>query len=83
MISRMTHQVLAMSLSAVLLVQGVAAQTNPQSSSTVAAPTVAPLTTDQLDSLVAPIALYPDAMQTRLPSPMTGWGRIRICRVPH
>jgi Protein of unknown function (DUF3300) len=62
MISRMTHQVLAMSLSAVLLVQGVAAQTNPQSSSTVAAPTVAPLTTDQLDSLVAPIALYPDAL---------------------
>jgi hypothetical protein len=62
MISKITHQVLSMSLCAVLLVQGVAAQTNPQSSSTAAAPTVAPLTTDQLDSLVAPIALYPDAL---------------------
>jgi Protein of unknown function (DUF3300) len=61
MISKMTHQVLSMSLCAILLVQGVAAQTSPQTSST-AAPTVAPLTTDQLDSLVAPIALYPDAL---------------------
>jgi hypothetical protein len=61
MISKMTHQVLSMLLCAILLVQGVAAQTSPQTSTT-AAPTVAPLTTDQLDSLVAPIALYPDAL---------------------
>ena len=61
MISKMIHQVLSMSLCAILLVQGVAAQTSPQPSST-AAPTVAPLTNDQLDSLVAPIALYPDAL---------------------
>jgi hypothetical protein len=61
MISKMAHQVLSMSLCAILLVQGVAAQTSPQTSST-AAPAVAPLTTDQLDSLVAPIALYPDAL---------------------
>ncbi len=61
MIFKMTHRVLAMSLCAVLLVQGVAAQSNPQPSST-SAPTVAPLTSDQLDSLVAPIALYPDAL---------------------
>jgi hypothetical protein len=61
MIFKMTQRVLSMSLCAVLLVQGVAAQSNPQPSST-AAPTVAPLTSDQLDSLVAPIALYPDAL---------------------
>jgi Protein of unknown function (DUF3300) len=36
-------------------------QTPPQTSST-SAPTVAPLTSDQLDALVAPIALYPDAL---------------------
>ncbi len=62
MISKLIHQALSMSLCAILLVQGVPAQTNPQSSSTAAAPTVAPLTADQLDSLVAPIALYPDAL---------------------
>jgi Protein of unknown function (DUF3300) len=62
MISKITHQVLSMSLCAILLVQGVTAQTSPQSSSTAAAPAVAPLSTDQLDSLVAPIALYPDAL---------------------
>jgi Protein of unknown function (DUF3300) len=61
MISKMTHQVLSMSLCAILLVQGVAAQTSPQTSTT-PAPTVALLTTDQLDPLVAPIALYPDAL---------------------
>ena len=61
MISKMIHQVLSMSLCALLLVQGVAAQTSSQPSST-AAPAIAPLTTDQLDSLVAPIALYPDAL---------------------
>jgi hypothetical protein len=61
MISKTIHQALSMSLCAILLVQGVTAQTSPQSSSTTA-PTVAPLTTDQLDSLVAPIALYPDAL---------------------
>src|SRR5271156_2678233 len=61
MISKITHQVLSMSLCAILLVQGVVAQTSPQPSSA-AAPAVAPLTTDQLDSLVAPIALYPDAL---------------------
>ncbi len=62
MISKLFHQALSMSLCAILLVQGVTAQTSPQSSSTAAAPAVAPLTADQLDSLVAPIALYPDAL---------------------
>jgi hypothetical protein len=62
MISRTIHQALSMSLCAILLVQGVTAQTDSQSTSTTTAPTVAPLTTDQLDSLVAPIALYPDAL---------------------
>ena len=62
MISKTIHQALSTSLCAILLVQGVTAQTNPQSSSTTTAPTVAPLTTDQLDALVAPIALYPDAL---------------------
>jgi Protein of unknown function (DUF3300) len=61
MISKMMHQVLSLSLSAVLLAQGVIAQTNPQPSSA-AAPTVAPQTAAQLDALVAPIALYPDAL---------------------
>jgi len=62
MIYQKIQQVLSMSLCTILLVQGVAAQTSPQSSSTSAAPAVAPLTTDQLDALVAPIALYPDAL---------------------
>src|SRR5580704_2983139 len=62
MISKTIHQALSMSLCAILLVQGVTAQTNSQSSSTATAPTVAPLTDDQLDSLLAPIALYPDAL---------------------
>jgi hypothetical protein len=62
MISRTIHQALSMSLCAILLVQGVTAQTSPQPSSVPAAPAVAPLTTDQLDALVAPIALYPDAL---------------------
>src|SRR3984885_5157256 len=61
MFSKISHQVLSLSLCAMLLVQGVPAQTSPQPS-TNPAPTVAPLTTDQLDSLVAPIALYPDAL---------------------
>jgi Protein of unknown function (DUF3300) len=62
MISQKLQQVLSMSLCVILLVQGVAAQTSPQPSSTSPAPAVAPLTTDQLDALVAPIALYPDAL---------------------
>jgi Protein of unknown function (DUF3300) len=62
MISRKIHQALSMSLCAILLVQGVAAQTSPQPSTASAAPAVAPLTSDQLDALVAPIALYPDAL---------------------
>jgi hypothetical protein len=62
MISKLTHQALSISLCAFLLLQGVAAQTNTQPSSAAAAPAVAPLTTDQLDALVAPIALYPDAL---------------------
>jgi hypothetical protein len=62
MISQKIQQVLSMSLCTILLVQGVAAQTSPQPSSTSAPPAVAPLTTDQLDALVAPIALYPDAL---------------------
>jgi hypothetical protein len=62
MISKTTHQVLSMSLCALMLVQGVAAQTSPQPSSAAATPAVAPMTTDQLDALVAPIALYPDAL---------------------
>src|SRR5271168_3887989 len=41
-------------------------QSQPQASSpsgtSSAAPTAAPLTADQLDALVAPIALYPDAL---------------------
>ncbi len=60
MISKTIHQALSMSLCAILLVQGVTAQTSPQPSS--AAPAVAPLTSDQLNALVAPIALYPDAL---------------------
>jgi hypothetical protein len=62
MISKTIHQALSMSLCAILLVQGVTAQTSTQSTSTTTAPTAAPLTTDQLDALVAPIALYPDAL---------------------
>jgi hypothetical protein len=62
MISQKIQQVLSLSLCTILLVQGVAAQTSPEPSSTPAAPAVAPLTTDQLDALVAPIALYPDAL---------------------
>jgi hypothetical protein len=62
MISRTIHQALSMSLCAILLVQGVTAQTSPQPSAVPAAPAVAPLTTDQLNALVAPIALYPDAL---------------------
>jgi hypothetical protein len=62
MIPRTIHQALSMSLCAILLVQGVAAQTSPQSSTAPAAPAVAPLTADQLNALVAPIALYPDAL---------------------
>src|SRR6202041_773142 len=61
MISKTMHQVLSVSLSAVLLVQGVMAQSNPQPSSA-GTPTVAPQTAAQLDALVAPIALYPDAL---------------------
>jgi hypothetical protein len=37
-------------------------QTSAQPSSSSAAPAVAPLTSDELDALVAPIALYPDAL---------------------
>jgi Protein of unknown function (DUF3300) len=61
MISKTMHQVLSVSLSTVLLVQGVMAQSNPQPSSA-GTPTVAPQTAAQLDALVAPIALYPDAL---------------------
>jgi hypothetical protein len=61
MISTKIHQVLSLSLCAILLVQPVTAQTSLQPSS-VAAPAVAPLTADQLNALVAPIALYPDAL---------------------
>jgi hypothetical protein len=62
MVFRNFHQILSLSLSAVLLVQGVAAQTNTQDAANNPPPAVAPLSTDQLDSLVAPIALYPDAL---------------------
>ena len=51
-----------MPLCAVLLAQGVTAQTSLQPASAPAVPAVAPLTADQLDTLVAPIALYPDAL---------------------
>ncbi|HMH13461.1 MAG TPA: DUF3300 domain-containing protein [Edaphobacter sp.] len=37
-------------------------QTADQSTTPTSAPSVAPMTADQLDSLVAPIALYPDAL---------------------
>jgi hypothetical protein len=62
MITKTTHQVLSMSLCALLLVQGVTAQTSPQPSPAAAPPAVAPMTATQLDALVAPIALYPDAL---------------------
>jgi hypothetical protein len=62
MISRKIYQALSMPLCAVLLAQGVTAQTSLQPASAPAVPAVAPLTADQLDTLVAPIALYPDAL---------------------
>ena len=62
MISRKIYQALSMPLCAILLAQGVTAQTSLQPASTPAVPAVAPLTADQLDTLVAPIALYPDAL---------------------
>src|SRR6202789_1366562 len=65
MFSKISHQVLSLSLCAMLLVEGVPAQTSPQPS-TNPAPTVAPLTSGQLDSLGAPIALYPDALVAQI-----------------
>ena len=62
MISRKIYQALSMPLCAILLAQGVTAQTSLQPASAPAVPAVAPLTADQLDTLVAPIALYPDAL---------------------
>ena len=51
-----------MPLCAILLAQGVTAQTFLPPASVPAVPAVAPMTADQLDTLVAPIALYPDAL---------------------
>src|ERR1700690_3183667 len=62
MISRKIYQALSMPLCAVLLAQGVTAQTSVQPASAPVVPAVAPLAADQLDALVAPIALYPDAL---------------------
>ena len=62
MISRKIYQALSMPLCAILLAQGVTAQTSLQPASAPAVPAVAPLTSSQLDALVAPIALYPDAL---------------------
>jgi hypothetical protein len=62
MISRKIYRALSMPLCAILLAQGVTAQTSLPPASAPAVPAVAPLTADQLDTLVAPIALYPDAL---------------------
>src|ERR1700723_4458482 len=62
MISRKIYQALSMPLCAILLTQGVTAQTSLQPASAPVVPAVAPLTADQLNALVAPIALYPDAL---------------------
>lgn len=70
MISRGIQQILSTLLCATLLVLGAqpasAFQTEAGSQTSTPAPspapTPAPLTTDQLNSLVAPIALYPDAL---------------------
>ena len=62
MISRKIYQALSMPLCAILLAQGVTAQTFLPPASVPAVPAVAPMTADQLDTLVAPIALYPDAL---------------------
>ena len=73
MISKATKQVLSLVMCLTLIPLGVPAdaavffqeQAPDQGSSTPPpspAPAVAPMTADQLDSLVAPIALYPDAL---------------------
>ena len=62
MIFRKIYQAVSIALCALLLAQGVTAQTSPQPASAPVVPAVAPLTADQLDALVAPIALYPDAL---------------------
>ncbi|HSR06932.1 MAG TPA: hypothetical protein VLM42_07270, partial [Bryobacteraceae bacterium] len=45
---------------AILLLPGAAAGYSPQNSSPPGAPTGAPMSPQQLNDLVAPIALYPD-----------------------
>src|SRR5271170_3692782 len=72
MITKTIRQVLSISLSMLLLVleapvrpvnaQDQAPQSAPQSSTPNSPPDVAPQTSDQLDALVAPIALYPDSL---------------------
>jgi hypothetical protein len=62
MIFRKIYQAVSIALCAILLAQGVTAQTSVPPASAPVVPAVAPLTADQLDALVAPIALYPDAL---------------------
>src|SRR5580704_6386948 len=74
MISKTIQQTLSMLMCATLLVMQASVQpayafqeqtaqpTSAPSPASSPPPTVAPLTTDQLDALVAPIALYPDSL---------------------
>jgi hypothetical protein len=73
MIVRTIQQTLSMLMCTTLLItpasvqsayafQGQAPQPSPSASPPSPPPTVAPLTSDQLDALVAPIALYPDSL---------------------
>ena len=68
MISEKTKQVLSTVVCLALIPLGVPKPATAQdtgttqSASSTQTPAIAPLTTDQLDTLVAPIALYPDAL---------------------
>jgi hypothetical protein len=55
-------QTLSVVISSTLLLAGTPAQILQAQSTSSTPPAVAPLTTTQIDSLVAPIALYPDAL---------------------
>jgi hypothetical protein len=76
MVTKSIRQVLSISLSMLLLVleapvsptyaQDQATQPAPQSSTQNPPPDVAPQTADQLDALVAPIALYPDSLVAQI-----------------
>src|SRR3984957_19996776 len=67
MIAKWMKQSMSMVVCATLMIAGaptelLQAQSASQSASASAPPAVAPLTSSQLDALVAPIALYPDAL---------------------